>query len=146
MPSNVDAVVRDWFDSVWNKGREEAIDRLMAPDAKVHGLSGLQADPIVGPEAFKPFFRMFRLAMGDLQIDVLRTVIQGDMAVAHCHVHGKHVGDSLGAPATNSVVDFGGMTMVRVDQDQIVEGWNCFDFLSMYQQLGWVKNPPLPGA
>jgi hypothetical protein len=31
-------------------------------------------------------------------------------------------------------------------QDKIAEGWNCFDFLSMYQQLGWVKNPPLPGA
>jgi steroid delta-isomerase-like uncharacterized protein len=146
MPSTVDAVVRDWFDSVWNKGHEDAIDRLMAPDAKVHGLGGPTDAPIVGPEAFKPFFRMFRLAMSDLQVEVVRTVIEGNMAVAHCRVHGRHSGDSLGAPATNNPVEFGGMTMLRIDGNQIVEGWNCFDFLSMYQQLGWVKNPPIPGG
>jgi predicted chitinase len=27
---------------------------------------------------------------------------------------------------------------------KIVEGWNCFDFLSMYQQIGWVNTPPTP--
>ncbi len=146
MPSTADAVVRDWFESVWNKGGEDAIDRLMAPGAKVHGLGGPTGDPIIGPDAFKPFFRMFKHAMSDLQVEVVRTVVQGEMAVAHCRVRGTHAGDSLGAPATNNVVEFGGMTMLRIDNGQIVEGWNCFDFLSMYQQLGWVKNPPLPGA
>jgi hypothetical protein len=36
------------------------------------------------------------------------------------------------------------MTMMRVRDGQIVEGWNCFEFLSMYQQIGWVPNPVLP--
>ena len=26
--------------------------------------------------------------------------------------------------------------MARVENGQIAEGWNCFDFLSLYQQLG----------
>jgi hypothetical protein len=34
--------------------------------------------------------------------------------------------------------------MVRVQDGQIVEGWNCFDMLAMYQQIGWVGNPPIP--
>ena len=34
--------------------------------------------------------------------------------------------------------------MIRVEDGKIVEGWNCFDMLSMYQQIGWVANPPLP--
>jgi hypothetical protein len=33
------------------------------------------------------------------------------------------------------------MTMVRVVDGQLVEGWNCFDFLTMYHQVGWVKVP-----
>jgi hypothetical protein len=33
---------------------------------------------------------------------------------------------------------------VRVEHGQIVEGWNCFDMLSMYQQIGWVASPPQP--
>jgi hypothetical protein len=36
------------------------------------------------------------------------------------------------------------MTIIRVEDGMIVEGWNSFDMLSMYQQIGWVANPPLP--
>jgi predicted ester cyclase len=146
MASNPDALVREWVDSVLNQGREDAIDRLMGPNAEVHGLSGPKGAPIRGAESFKPFFRMFRRALSELQIDVVRTVVQGDLVVAHCRVFGRHAGDSLGGPATNNVVEFWGMALVRVEHDRIVEGWNCFDFLSMYQQLGWVKNPPIPVA
>jgi steroid delta-isomerase-like uncharacterized protein len=144
MSSSPETVIREWFESVWNQGREEAIDRLMAPDAQVHGLSGPRGAPIRGPEAFKPFFRMFRRALSELEVDVVRTVVQGELVVAHCRVFGRHAGDSLGAPATNTVVEFWGMTLACVENGQIVEGWNCFDFLSMYQQVGWVRNPPTP--
>ena len=33
-----------------------------------------------------------------------------------------------------------GAMEVRVRDGQIVEGWNNFDFLSMYQQLGMTLN------
>ncbi len=146
MSSASEALVREWFQSVWNQGSEEAIDRLMHPDAAVHGLSGPRGAPIRGPEAFKPFFRMFRRAMSDLQIDVVRTLAQGDMVAAHCRVFGRHSGDALGAPASQQPVEFWGMTFIRVQDGRIIEGWNCFDFLSMYQQVGWVTNPPLPAG
>lgn len=138
-----DAVVREWFREVWDEGREEAIDRLMAPDARVHGLS---PQGIQGPEAFKPYFRTMRAALGDLEVKVVQTVVEGDRVAAHCHVIARHVGDALGGAATNRPVDFYGITIARVRDGRIVEGWNCFDFLSMYQQLGWVGNPPLPPA
>jgi predicted ester cyclase len=41
-------------------------------------------------------------------------------------------------------VDFWGMCMLKVEDGKIVEGWNCFDMLSMYQQIGWVGTPPIP--
>ena len=42
------------------------------------------------------------------------------------------------------MVEFDGVVMALVRDGRIVEGWNCFDFLSMYQQIGWVKTPPTP--
>jgi len=39
MSGTPDAIMRQWFREVWDEGREDAIDRLIAPDAKVHGLS-----------------------------------------------------------------------------------------------------------
>jgi predicted ester cyclase len=134
------SIVRQWFHEVWDEGREEAIDRLMAPDGKVHGLG----DVIVGPDQFKPYFRAMREALGDLEVTVERTIVQGDMVAAHCHVVARHVGAALGGPPTGRPVEFWGMTIARVVDGKLVEGWNCFDFLTMYQQLGWVKQPVAP--
>ena len=143
MSNSPDAVVRAWFKEVWDEGREDAIDRLMAPYAVAYGLPG---GPIQGPTAFKPIFRMFREALGDLTIDVVRTVVQGDMVAAHCHVTARHSGAALGGDATQRPVDFWGIAILRIEDGQIVEGWNCFDMLSMYQQIGWVGSPPTPMA
>jgi predicted ester cyclase len=136
-----EAIVRSWFQDGWDEGNEAAIDRLMAPDAVVHGLA---ACSMRGPAGFKPYFRAMRAALGDLEIEVTQTVTEGDRVAAHCRVVARHVGDALGAPATNTPVTFTGVAIARVRDGQIVEGWNNFDFLSMYQQIGWVKNPPLP--
>ena len=141
MSQSPEAVVRAWFKEVWDEGREEAIDRLMAPFAVAYGLPG---GPIQGPTAFKPLFRMFREALGDLTIEVVRTVVQGDTVAAHCHVSGRHSGHAFGGNPTQQPVDFWGIAIVRVEDGQIVEGWNCFDMLSMYQQIGWVATPPAP--
>jgi predicted ester cyclase len=141
MAMRPEVVVRAWFKEVWDEGREEAIDRLMAPYGIAYGLPG---GPIQGPRAFRPVFHMFREALGDLTIEVVRTVTEGDMVAAHCHVMGKHVGSALGGPPTQQPVEFWGVAIVRVQDGQIVEGWNCFDLLSMYQQIGWVATPPVP--
>jgi predicted ester cyclase len=144
MPQTPDDVVRQWFKEVWDEGRVDAIDRLMAPDGLVHGLTGPGGPPLTGPASFRPVFKMFRDALGDLRIDVERTVVQGDMCAAFCRVRGRHVGDALGGPPTNRDVDFTGITIARVQDGRLVEGWNVFDFLAMYQQIGWVKNPVTP--
>jgi predicted ester cyclase len=133
-----DAVMREWFHEVWNERRPEAIDRLMAADARVHGLGNA---PIVGPAAFKPFHKAFCDSFGDFTIDVVQSMVDGDRVAVLCHVTGRHQGDALGGKATGNAVDFHGMVIGRVQNGQIVEGWNCFDFLTMYQQLGWVKSP-----
>ena len=133
-----DAVIRTWFEEVWNQGREDAIDRYLAVGGVAHDIG--PAD-LVGPDAFKEYHRALRQALADIRIDVLQTVTEGDRTVAHCRVRARHVGDMPGAPASNALVDFNGVTILRVQDDQIVEGWNCFDFLRMYQQMGAT---PLP--
>jgi predicted ester cyclase len=53
----------------------------------------------------------------------------------------QEVGRPLGGDATGRPVDFYGMVIARVRDGKMVEGWNVFDFLTMYQQIGWVSNP-----
>ena len=144
MHDTPDAVVRQWFKEVWDQGHEDAIDRLADSNAIVHGLSGPGAPPMRGSAEFKKVFRVFREALGDLEIVVEHTITEGDRCAAYCRVKGRHVGQALGGPPTNRAVEFTGITMTVVRDGKIVEGWNCFDFLTMFQQIGWVKNPPIP--
>jgi hypothetical protein len=46
MAPTPEAVVRQWFKEVWDEGREEAIDRLAAPNLIVHGLGGPSVPPL----------------------------------------------------------------------------------------------------
>jgi steroid delta-isomerase-like uncharacterized protein len=133
-----DSVVRTWFEDVWNQGKEITIDRLLASDGIAHGLPTADGSPMRGPDAFKPFYRRFRGAFPDIKIEVVRTITEGEMITAHCRVTGSHQSDALGMAATGKPVEFWGMSICRVQNGQIIEAWNCFDFLTFYQQLGIV--------
>ena len=127
------AFVRRWFEEVWNKGREEAIDEMFAADGLAHGLEG--DEPIRGAAAFKPFFHKFRQAFPEINVTVEDAITEGDKVAARCSVRGTHRGDSLGFAATQQPVAFEGITIARVRDGKIVEAWNHFDFMKMFQQL-----------
>lgn len=139
-----DGVIRQWFKEVWDEGNEATIDRLMDPNCEIRGLSAPDASPMIGPSAFKQIFHTFREALGDMEIAVEQTLVDGDWCTAFCRVKGKHVGHALGGAPTNRPVEFTGVVIARVRDGKLVEGWNVFDFLTMYQQIGWVPYPVTP--
>lgn len=132
MPGHTDTLLHRWFEEVWNNGREDAIDEMMHADAVTHGLE----QDITGREAFKPFQRKFRAAFPDMKITVEEVLIEGDMIAARCSVTGTHTGPGLPVPPGSKPVSFTGMCMGRVRDGKLIEGWNNFDFLSLYQQIG----------
>jgi len=134
-------LLRRWFEEVWNKGREESIDEMFAEDGIAHGFADEGGNPLRGPAGFKPFFRNFRAAFPDIEVIVEDTITEGDKIAARCTVRGKHQSDSLGFAATQQKMEITGMTIVRVRDGKIVEAWNNFDFMSMFQQLGALNRP-----
>jgi steroid delta-isomerase-like uncharacterized protein len=136
------ALVKRWFEEVWNKGSEEAIDEMFDNEGIAHGLSDDTGSPLRGPVGYKPFFRRFHDAFPDIRVDVVDMVAEGDKVAARCVVTGKHQADTLGFAATNQPVEFTGVTIVRVRDGKIVEAWNNFDFMSMFQQLGALRLQP----
>lgn len=129
-------VLYRWFEEVWNKGREEAIDELFAAEGIAHGLLDENGQELRGPAGFKPFFRRFRDAFPDIQVVIEDCIAQGDKATARCTVRAKHTGHGLGINATNNAVEFTGICIVQVRDGKIVEAWNNFDFMSLNQQIG----------
>lgn len=131
------ALLRRWFEEVWNQGSPEAVDGLMAPDAVVHAATGT----LRGPEAFKAFQSAYRNAFPDVHLTLDQIVAEGDMVAARWTARGTHQGDGLGFAATNARAEFQGMVFARIRDGRFVEGWDCFDQLGMLQQLGAVPRP-----
>jgi steroid delta-isomerase-like uncharacterized protein len=138
------SLIRRWFEEVWNKGREEAIDELFGEEGVAHGLADVADGKLRGPAGFKPFFRNFREAFPEMEVVVEDTVSEGDKVAARCVVRGRHGGDTLGFAATDRSVDFTGIAIVRIDDGKIVEAWNNFDFMTMFQQLGALRMDAAP--
>lgn len=133
------ALIRRWFEEVWNKGRAEAISEMMSEECVSHGLSGDADNPLRGATGFLPFHAQFREAFPHIEVVVEDVLAEGDKVAARCSVRGKHEGDSLGFKATESMVNFDGIGIGRVENGKFVETWNSFDFATMYRQLGAMK-------
>ncbi len=133
------ALLRRCFEEVWNKGRAEAIDEMFAEEGVAHGLADESGAELRGPAHFRVFHRQFREAFPDIEVVVDDAISEGDKVAARCTVRGRHEGHTLGFAATKRPVEFTGMTFARVRGGKIVEAWNNFDFMSMFQQLGALR-------
>ena len=132
------ALVRKWFDEVWNTGRSTLIDEMLTEHAVVHGLG----PDLHGPAEFKRFHSAYRNAFPDVTIRIDDIVAEGDMVATRWTATATHQGDGLGFAATGRHVQFHGMLFARVERGKLAEGWNSFDQLGLLQQLGVVNLPP----
>ena len=132
------ALVRRWFEEVWNNGSSDAIDELFAPDGIAYGLG---QDIIRSPSEFKPFHAKFREAFPDLRVELEDMIAEGDQVAFRFTATCTHSGNSLGFAATNRPARFIGLGTARIRNGQIVEGWNVFDQLGMLTQLGVIAPP-----
>jgi steroid delta-isomerase-like uncharacterized protein len=130
------ALVRRWFEEVWNKGRADAIEEMFAADGIAHGLSDESGNPLRGPKHFREYQAQMKTAFPDMQISIEDMVAENDLVAVRCNVRGKHSGEGFGIAASNAPVEFSGMSFVRIADGKIVEGWNNFDFMRMYKQVG----------
>ena len=130
------ALLRRWFDEVWNNGRADAIEEMFDEYGIAHGLSDDPSNPIRGPRNFRPFHTTFREAFPNMVIVIEDMIAEGDKVAARCSVRAKHEGEFLGRIASQSPVEFTGITIVRIANGKIVEAWNNFDFMTLHKQVG----------
>ena len=133
------ALVRRWFEEVWNKGRAEAIEEMFDEEGVAHGLADESGAELRGPAHFRAFHGRFREAFPGVEVVVEDAISEGDRVAARCTVRARHEGDSLGFAATRRPVEFTGMTFARVRGGKIVEAWNNFDFMALFVQIGAVE-------
>ena len=135
------AIMKRWFEEVWNQGRLETVHELLAPHATGFGQGG-HGTGVRGPADFIPFVKRLRGAFPDIRTTVEDVVGEDDRVVVRWTATMTHTGNDLGVPASGRRATITGMTMVRFCEGQIVAGWDNWDQLALLQQLGII--PPMP--
>ena len=128
------ALIQRWFEEVWNRGREELIEQMRAPDTVATGL-GEGTHESLGDAPFRAFYTNLRGTLPDLRVKIEDIIAEGDMVATRLSVEGTHMGDVL-APATGRKVKFAGIVMARIVNGKITEAWNNLDQLGMLKQIG----------
>ena len=134
-------LMRRWFQEVWNEGRIETVHELLSSDSVARGQRGGESE-IHGPEEFEKFVREIRGAFPDIQVKVEDVFGVGDKVVLRWSAVMTHKGEMLGLPATGRSVRSRGISIVRMVDGKIVEGWDNWDQLGMLEQIGAYKQTP----
>jgi steroid delta-isomerase-like uncharacterized protein len=137
MASESETVMRRWFAEVWNERRLDRVQELWASDGISHGLAEGGQEDVHGAEEFRRFVEAMLSEFDDFHVEIEDVITDGDRVAARWVARGVYRG-SLIAPGVSpgQRVRMTGMSMARVANGQIVEGWNNWDIMGMMRQLG----------
>lgn len=124
--SNSIEIMEQWFKRVWSNEEEDAIDEMLVPDTNA---SGLGSQPRIGPEQFKEFHRCFLALMRNIDIVIDKRMQDGDWYSLLVTFNARRRDNGEPIAVTGNVYG-------RVIDDKIVEAYNHFDFIGLFEQLG----------
>jgi len=130
------AIVRRYFEQVFNEKRPDLAEEFLAESIELHG-SGLAP----GLEVVKQWLTAFAASFPDGRTMAEDVVAEGNRVVARITFKGTHHGELQGIPATGKTVNVPGITIFRMDNGKIAEGWMVNDNLGLMQQLGVIPAP-----
>ena len=133
---------RRLIDEVFNQGRMDVADELVAPDCVEHQASGMGD----GPEGVKRIATTLRNAYADFTLTIEDLAVDGNRICARQRGGGKNVGSFFGHPPTGNTGYIEVFDVVRFEDGKVVEHWGVPDQLSMLIQLGLVAPPRRPAA
>ena len=130
----VSAVMVRYYEEIWNQGRLEVCDELIAPDDVNHSalLPGLPP----GPGGVKQIVAAVRRAFPHLHYTIEDIVLGGDKAALRVTMRGTHRGEFFGVAPTGRKVEVQELQIEHLRDGQIVAHWHLIDDLGLRHPLG----------
>jgi steroid delta-isomerase-like uncharacterized protein len=126
------ALLRRWFQEVWNERRAATIDELLHPQSVCRA----DDDILSGVADFKArMYEPFVAAFPDLRLEIDAILSDGDQAVVRWRATGTHTREGLGFPPSGRIGSFHGMTWVRIRDGKLIEGWQSSNISNVLRSL-----------
>lgn len=129
--SDIEALMRRWFDGVFNQRDLSLIDQLMDENIELFA----EGNIVRGRQAIRDRVGGLLQAFDPLTITVDYIVCDGQQAVAYWSVTKKHIGPFAGIAATNRWVKIKGSSFAVFQEGRIIQARDHWDVQDLIQQL-----------
>jgi predicted ester cyclase len=126
-------VVRREIEEIRNKGNLNLIPDLFAPNYVYHQ-SGQQDE--IGHKGLREHVERGRGAFPDLHLKIEDMIAVDDKVVVRYSSSGTHKGKIMGIAPTGNEISPTGISILRIENNMIVEEWCSHDMLTTLQQIG----------
>lgn len=127
---------------IWSQGEVELVDQLYSDEfsGEVLGLYSFQS-----PADYKGWVQHSRVAFPDLTVEIDEMFEAGDVICGKWTARGTHTGKllMLDLEPTGESVEYSGLFIAQIHEQQVVKEWHCSDFVTMMVQLGLLPESPL---
>lgn len=131
------AVVRRYWDEIWNNKKKERIEELVAPNHTIHFPSGM-AHQI---QSVQEWVETAFIAFPNVHFTTKELIAERDLVSCRWTYTATHQGEFIGYPPTGKDVKDSGMEFFRIENGKIAEIWVNQDSLGLLQQLGIIPTP-----
>ena len=133
MSSENKAIVRRFFEEIFNQQAYTAADEIVATDYINHNPA---PGELPGREGLKQFIAYLHSTNEGIRFVLEDQIAEGNKVATRWTATGKHTGEFAGIPATGKSYTIKAINIHRVVDGQIQEGWLEWDTLGWMQQLG----------
>jgi len=136
-------VVLRLINNVMNGGDIDVIDEILRDDFVNHGGEMTGTPPgMTQKQLFKRVAQDHRDTMGDLRVDIVEVIAEGEDVVVRSILNARHTGEMFRMKPTGNQLRFPVIHMYRVRDGKVTDHWECRDEAEMFRQLEAVP-PPL---
>jgi steroid delta-isomerase-like uncharacterized protein len=134
------ALIRRYFDEVWNQGDLAVLDEIIDPEYINHSPSIPHPRP--GPGDLKPIVQTMRQAICDLHYEILDMVVGEDRVAVYVRMTGTHSATLFGVPGRGARLDVRQMQFEWLRNGRIWQHWRLTDEAALLRQM----SDPAEGA
>lgn len=129
----MDELIRRFYDDLWNRWDDGAVDDLLHEDFMFRGSLGTET---TGTDAWRAYRDTIRAGSSDFHNEIVTLVVHGDRAAARLRYTGTHVGHLAGLPASGRRFSYDGAAFFTGDTSRLTSAWVLGDLTALREQLG----------
>jgi steroid delta-isomerase-like uncharacterized protein len=128
------AIVRRFFQEIWNHGNLASINELVGPTFVMH--ESPYQDNLLGPEGVRRAYLEQSINFPDSYYTIEDILAEGDKVAVRTIFNFTHSKMLKGQPPTGRQIAYRGMNLFRIANGKIVEEWWVYDHVGRLKQLG----------